>query len=292
MKTRTGNYPIGFRRGNREWQSDLGALVSWAASSDLEVIDLFQDAAVNGQSVLDAKLRIGSVDLPNFGTSKGMISADAGKRRDAVAESSEHVRQCAKLGRVNHFAVMLPENPMLPRAENFGYMVESYSALTPVLEQNNARIVIEGWPGPGALCCTPEGYRALFAQVPSKAMGINYDPSHLIRQGIDHLQFLREFVSRVYHVHGKDTEILTENLYDFGWEQPPTFAKPTPYAGMVWRYTIPGHGIARWIDILRVLQANGYDGCVSVELEDANFYRQPEAEQLGIVTGAKFLAGC
>src|SRR5262245_11840305 len=146
MKTRTGGYPIGFRRGGGDWQRDLGALVNWASSNGLEVIDMQADAATTGQSVLGAKLRIGTVDLPN---NKGMISADAGKRRDAVAQNSEHVRQCAKLGRVNHFLVMLPDDPMLPRAENFGYMVESFSALASVLEQNNARIAIEGWPGPG-----------------------------------------------------------------------------------------------------------------------------------------------
>ena len=289
MKTRTGSFPVGFRRGGGEWQSDLGSLIGWATSNGLEVIDLRPDAPVSGQAVLDAKMRIGTVDLPN---NKGMIAADAGKRRDAVAQNSEHVRQCAKFGRVNHFLVMLPDDPMLPRAENFGYMVESFGALAPVLEQNNARIAIEGWPGPGALCCTPEGYRAFFTQVPSQAMGVNYDPSHLIRQGIDHLRFLREFAARVYHVHGKDTEFLTENIYEYGTEQPPTFAKPLPFAGMAWRYTIPGHGVSRWVDIFRILQSTGYDGCVSVELEDANFHRLPEAEQAGILNGAIFLSGC
>ena len=30
----------------------------------------------------------------------------------------------AAFGVVNHFIVMLPENPALPRRENFGYMVD------------------------------------------------------------------------------------------------------------------------------------------------------------------------
>lgn len=46
-------------------------------------------------------------------------------------------------------------------------MVESFGELVPVLEANDARLVIEGWPGPGALCCTPEGYRAAFKELPS-----------------------------------------------------------------------------------------------------------------------------
>ena len=289
MRTRIGGYPIGFRRGGGEWQSDLKELSQWAITNDLEVIDLRKDAPETGQIALDAGLRIGTVDLAN---SKGMISADRGKRAAAVAENKEYVRACAKYGAVNHFLVMLPDDPALPRAENFGYMVESFAELAPVLEECNARIAIEGWPGPGALCCTPEGYRAFFREAPSPAMGINYDPSHLIRMDIDHLRFLREFVDRVYHVHGKDTELLPEHYYEYGREQPPTFATPQPFSGMTWRYTIPGHGVARWAEIFGILQANGYGGCVSIELEDRNFYREPEAEREGILQGARFLTGC
>lgn len=289
MRTRTGRYPIGFRRGAGEWQSDLSELTQWASANGLEVIDLRKDAPVSGQIVLDAGLRIGSVDLAN---NKGMISADRGKRAAAVAENKEYVRACAKYGVVNHFLVMLPDDPALPRAENFGYMVESFAELAPVLEESSARLAIEGWPGPGALCCTPEGYRALFREVPSMAMGINYDPSHLIRMDIDHLRFLAEFVDRVYHVHGKDTELLVEDYYEFGREQPPTFAAPKPFSGMTWRYTIPGHGVARWPEIFGILKAAGYGGCVSIELEDRNFYREPESEREGILQGARFLTSC
>jgi sugar phosphate isomerase/epimerase len=93
-------------------------------------------------------------------------------------------------------------------------------------------------------------------------------------------------------VHGKDTETLTENLYEYGHEQPATFAERIPYGGYAWRYTIPGHGVVRWTETFRILKANGYTGCVSIELEDANFYREAEAEKLGILQGARFLEGC
>lgn len=289
MKTRTGQFPIGFRRGGGAWQEDLAALAQWAKQNELEVIDLRPDGDTTGQIVLDAGLRIGSVDMPD---NKGMIAKDRGRRAEAIARNSEYIRACAAFGAVNHFLVMLPEDPALPRAENFGYMVESFGELAPVMEQHNAKLVIEGWPGPGALCCTPEGYRAFFQQVPSPAMGINYDPSHLIRMRIDPLRFLREFGERVYHVHGKDTMILDENLYEYGTEQPATFAKPRPFSGMTWRYTIPGHGVARWTEIFSLLQESGYQGAVSIELEDANFHKEADAEKLGILQGARFLTGC
>nr|HMN31729.1 sugar phosphate isomerase/epimerase [Caldilineaceae bacterium] len=264
LKTRTGGFPIGFRRGGTEWQKEIGALIQWAKANDLACIDLGKDADVAGKAVIDAGLRIGSVDLPN---NKGMISPDKATREAAVAENSRLIEKLAALGAINYFLVMLPEKPELPRAENFGYMVESFRQLAPVLEGSQARLVVEGWPGPGALCCTPENYRAFFEQIPSKAMGMNYDPSHLVRMGIDYLRFLREFGERVYHVHGKDTELLSENQYEYGYEQPATFAKPIWFGGFAWRYTIPGHGQVRWVEIMRQLQALNYSGCVSIELE-------------------------
>jgi len=289
MKTRTGSFPLGFRRGGSPWQKDLDGMIAWALANGIEVVDLAADPVNSAGPVVAAGLCIGSIDLPN---NKGMISPDKGKRADAIAQNAESIRACAAYGAMNHFVVMLPERPDLPRKESFGYMVASFAELVPVLEANHARLVIEGWPGPGALCCTPEADRAFFKELPSKALGLNYDPSHLVRQNIDPLAFLREFGDRVYHIHGKDTTFLAENWYEFGTEQPPTFARPVPFAGMAWRYTIPGHGVTRWVEVLRILVSKGYAGAISIELEDANFNGSEEGEKLGILQGARFLQGC
>jgi sugar phosphate isomerase/epimerase len=289
MKTRTGNYPIGFRMRGWTSKASLDDVIAWVMDNDLEVIDVGRDGDKAAGQVIAAGLRVGSVDLKEW---QGMISPDKKKRADAIAKNADYIRACATHGPMNHFVVMLPDKPDLPRAENFAYMVDSFSQLAPALEENQARLVIEGWPGPGALCCTPEGCRALFKEVPSPALGINYDPSHLMRMNIDHLRFLNEFVDRVYHVHGKDAELLPDKVYEFGLEQPATFAKPVPFGAYAWRYTIPGQGMAHWGEILRVLEAYGYAGCVSIELEDANFNDGGEQEKAGILHGARFLAGC
>ena len=286
MKTRTGAFPIGFRRGRSEWQSDPKTLAAWSQANDISVIDLGIDAPESLQAFVDAGMRIGSIDLL---AKQPMISPDKGKRAEAIAQNADYVATC---GAANYFLVMLPEDPALPRAENFGYMVESFGELLPTLEANNARLAIEGWPGPGALCCTPEAFRALFKELPSPAVGINYDPSHLIRQGIDPLRFLSEFGERVYHVHGKDTELLSENRYIYGTEQPATFAQRIRFGAHHWRYTIPGQGCIRWTQAFGMLQTLGYKGCVSIELEDANFNGTTEGEKLGILQGARFLSGC
>ena len=221
-RTRTGNFPIGFRRMGFEWHNDLKALLSWASRHHLSVIDLGNNADQLAAQVVELGGRIGSVDLPVW---HGMISPDAATRQKAIARNSEYIKACGAFGPMNHFLVMLPEKPELPRAENFKYMVESFQQLAPALEAAQAKMVIEGWPGPGALCCTPEGYGAFFKECASPVFGVNYDPSHLLRMGIDPHRFVREFAQRVYHVHGKDTELMGEETYLYGHEQPATFAK-------------------------------------------------------------------
>jgi sugar phosphate isomerase/epimerase len=287
--TRTGNFTIGFRRGWSDWQKDLGNVIAWAKENNFGAIDLGKDNPETVKQVLDAGLKVGTLDLQEWNT---MLSPDAGKRKEAIAKNSEQIKAMAPLGSFNYFVVMLPEKAELSRKENFGYMVESFSELAPVLEAAKARIVVEGWPGPGALVCTPEGYRAFFEQVPSQSMAVNYDPSHLIRMGIDPLRYLREFASRVAHVHGKDTELLSDGLYEYGHEQSPTFGQVPGFGGTSWRYTIPGHGVMRWVEAFGILKNAGYNGAVCIELEDANFNGTDEGEKQGLIAGQQFLQSC
>ena len=288
-RTRTGNFPIGFRRLWFEWHKDLPALLDWTRENHFGVIDIGRDVGQAAPLVLKSGLRLGSVDLAEW---QGMISPDPAVRAKAVAGNIAHIEACAAFGPLNYFAVMLPEKPELPRAENFKYMVESYRQLAPALEAHQAKIVIEGWPGPGALCCTPESYGAFFKECSSPAFGVNYDPSHLLRMGIDPLRFLREYSDRVHHVHGKDTELFPEALYLHGNEQPPTFSKPHGFGSVHWRYTIPGHGVAPWNEIFQVLAQAGYPGAVSVELEDENFNGTTDGEKAGLLHARNFLQSC
>jgi len=289
LTTRTGNFPIGFRRGWSDWQKDLTGLIAWAKANEMGVVDLGSNADEIAGEVVAAGLKVGSADLPSWG---GLITADVAKREEAVAKQAAYVEACAKHGINNYFLVMLPEDPTKKRSENFALMVEGLNLLTPHLEKHGGRLVIEGWPGNGALCCTPEGYRGVIEAVTSDSVGINFDPSHLIRMGIDPIRFVKEFAHRVYHVHGKDTEVFSEGLYEFGTEQPATFAKGHGFGAYHWRYTIPGHGETRWVTAFEILKAAGYKGAVSIELEDENFNTDEAGEKAGLLAGAHFLASC
>ena len=289
-RTATGNFPIGFRYTPlSDWSQTQTELIAWAKENDFGALDI-KGGAEQVSAVTGAGLRVGSVDLPEW---QGMLSLDADERRDAVARNRDYIEECATAGEpLNYFVVMLPEDPNAPPREVFRAMVSSYSELAPTLETHGAKIVIEGWPGPGALCCTPESYRAFFGACPSPAMGVNYDPSHLLRMGIDPLQFLNEFVGRVYHVHAKDTDIFNEARYEYGTEQQPLFATKLRFGGSFWRYTVPGHGVMCWKRAFEKLAEAGYEGCVCVELEDHFFNGSEETEKAGLLASRHFLESC
>jgi sugar phosphate isomerase/epimerase len=287
LHTRTGAFPIGFRRGWSAWQKDLPGLVAWAKENGLGVVDLGGDGDTAGAAVTEAGLKIGSVDLRAW---SGLITADDTKREAAIAENNTYIAAAAAVGAKNFFTVLLPDDVVRSRRENLALAIEGLSAIVPALEAVDGHVVIEGWPGPGALACTPEGYRAVLDAIPSKAIGINYDPSHLIRMGIDPIRFLEEFKDRVFHVHGKDTEIFNEAVYEYGTEQEPTLFGGRGFGGPTWRYTIPGHGEMRWTRAFEILAANGYQGAVSIELEDLHFNTDEAGEKAGLLAGAHFLA--
>lgn len=294
--TRTGSFKIGMREVSvlsREFVPTL----KWACKSGIAVIDLVKDAVEKIPLVIEHGLQVGSVDLTDR---NAMISADAATRGNAVQKCKDFMNTVADaLGEsgakapIIFFTVMIPENPELSIKENYGFMLESYRKLDETLTDLDAKIAIEGWPGPGCVITTPEGYRSILEDCKSDRVGINYDPSHLIRMGIDPLRFLREFSNRVYHMHSKDTEVLTENLYEYGYEIPSIFEKPISFGGFAWRYTIPGHGQMRWTKAFQILKKEGYSGAVCTELEDADFTQgDGESERLGLELSTQYLRGC
>ena len=54
--------------------------------------------------------------------------------------------------------------------------------------------------------------RAMEALDRRPEFGFNFDPSHLIWQGVDPAKFIRKFPDRIYHVHMKDAIVTLD-----GW---------------------------------------------------------------------------
>jgi sugar phosphate isomerase/epimerase len=288
-RTRTGAFAIGLRRGWGGWQRDLEGWLRWVRENRFAFVDLGHDAAPLLGAVRAAGLQVGSVDLPAW---RELLSADPARRADAIAAARHHIARCTAGGARLFLTAMRPEDPGESPARTFERMIGSYGALTADLERAGAAVVVEGCPGPGVLGCTPESLRALFRELPSPALAINFDPSHLLRLRIDPLRFLDEFGGRIRHMHAKDTELTGAAPGGAGREEPPTPAPVRRYAGPGWRYTIPGRGALEWTEALTRLAGAGYAGGVSVELEDDVFCGTTAGEQDGFLRSRQFLEGC
>jgi sugar phosphate isomerase/epimerase len=285
----TTGFPIAFRKGWSPWQQDPAALAAFQKQAGFAAVDMGNNLEF-AQKFVAAGGRIGSADLTDW---PALISPDAAKRKDAAAKNIAHITELTKLGVSRFFLVMLPEKPELPRHENFGYMVEGFGPILQALDKTGGAIAIEGWPGPGALACTPEGIRAFHKALPNKSNALNYDPSHLMRMGICPIRFLNEFISRVVHVHAKDCDIDSERQYLYGTEQPPTFPDAArPFGANHWQYTIPGHGQIQWTKTFSILKAANYTGLVAVELEDGRFNGTEAGEKKGLTLSLDYLKGC
>jgi len=95
------------------------------------------------------------------------------------------------------------------------------------------------------------------------ALGINFDPSHLIWQGLQPELLIRDFPNKIYHVHIKDAAITLDGRsgilgshLEFG------------NLNRGWNFRSPGHGDVNFEAIIRELNSIGYEGPLSVEWED------------------------
>lgn len=152
-----------------------------------------------------------------------------------------------------------------------------------IAEDNNVKIAFENWPGghPAPLMINiafpPHAWDAMFDAVPSPVMGLEYDPSHLVRLNIEYLPVIQRYASRIHHVHGKDTTIDSARLNEVG------------YIGQGWwRYSIPSLGVVNWDGVFAELKAIGYNGDVDIEHEDDAYSGDNFDEGLRI--GQKFLS--
>lgn len=101
----------------------------------------------------------------------------------------------------------------------------------------------------------------------SPMIGLNLDPSHLIWMGADPIAAARKLGNAIHHVHGKDVRIergivdvngLLENK------------KIDDIKNRAWNYVAVGCGrdLQWWKEFFSVVKMVGYDGPVSLEMED------------------------
>jgi sugar phosphate isomerase/epimerase len=129
------------------------------------------------------------------------------------------------------------------------------------------------WPGGHNIAYSPYVWRRILEEWDG-AVGMNFDPSHLVWQMIDQARFIREFGPSMRHVHAKDLMIDQDGLYERGIMS----------LGMGWQVPrMPGLGDVRWNEIFAGLYRAGYDGPVIIEHEDRRFEGSDEKVKRGFL---------
>lgn len=107
-----------------------------------------------------------------------------------------------------------------------------------------------------------------------KTLGFNFDPSHLLWQGIKPELFVRDFNDRIFHVHMKDVALNQDGRAGI-------LGSHLPFGDLRrgWNFRSIGHGDVDFEAIMRELNAIGYSGPLSVEWEDSGMDRDYGAQE-------------
>ncbi|HOL21473.1 MAG TPA: sugar phosphate isomerase/epimerase [bacterium] len=173
-----------------------------------------------------------------------------------------------------------------PLKESVSFFKKIWSEHSKFAEDHNIKIAFENCPmgefhtpSNGInFMSTPEMWEIAFNEVPSDAIGLEWDPSHLICQFIDPVITLRRFGTKVYHVHAKDAHINQDILKQYGiW-----------YQGAI-EHCFPGLGDTNWGLCIKELLRQGYKGDLNIEgWHDLVYIREREDE--GLINAFKYLS--
>jgi sugar phosphate isomerase/epimerase len=190
-------------------------------------------------------------------------SADAAARRDAVDGVKRAVEVAAELGSPQiagtapyPFAIDVPHMLTRPTTQewrvdvpgdldwtrNYDEYVASVQEICQVAQAAGLRYAIE--PHPYRWVCSAQGMLRLIERTGAPNLGLNLDPSHLFPSGEIPHYAVYQLGGRIYHTHLSDND---------------------GQSNAHWR---PGKGKVDWAATVRALRDVGYDGVLSLELED------------------------
>jgi sugar phosphate isomerase/epimerase len=229
------------------------------------------------------------VEISSLAYYPNNLHPDPAERRAANAHLKTVIDAAAALD-VGIVGTFVGKDPRKTVPENFREFRKVWPGLVAYAEQRGVTIAIENcpmifswdeWPGGTNLASTPAIWDEMFSLVPSSSFGLNLDPSHLVWLMIDHERAVRDYASRIVHVHAKDMEIDREGLYRNG----------TGSLGMGWQVPrLPGLGVVDWGRFIGQLYRVGYDHVVSIEHEDRAFEKTPELVERGFFLARDALA--
>jgi sugar phosphate isomerase/epimerase len=206
----------------------------------------------------------------------------------------EHLRNVVRAGRLLGLGVVntfIGRDPAKSVDDNWPRFLEVWRPLVQFAADHGVRIAIENcpmsftkdeWPGGKNLAISPAIWRRMFNDIGLDNLGLNFDPSHFVWQRMDYCAAMREFASRLFHMHAKDARVDVERLNQVG-----VFAHPLEYHTP----KLPGLGDVDWGKFFSTLSETGYNGPVCIEVEDRAYEGALDRRKASLRQSGRYLRG-
>lgn len=256
----------------------------YAGVSHIDVNNLNQESAQEILSYAASK----QIEISALAYYPNPLDEDLEKREKAITHLYRLI-DAAKLLKVNLVTTFIGRMQTKSLSENLEEMEIVWKPILAYAEEAGVRIGIENcpmlftddeWPGGQNLMTTPAVWREVFKRLDSKALGLNYDPSHFVWQQIDYISPLYEFKDKIFHVHYKDIKLYPEKLKDVG-----VMATPLQYMSP----KLPGLGDVDWSKYVSALTDIGFGGYSCIEVEDKSFEETYEDVKKSVSLSTRYL---
>lgn len=127
----------------------------------------------------------------------------------------------------------------------------------------------------------PIAWEMMFNEVPLDNIGLQWEPCHQMVKLIEPIPQLRKWMSKIFHIHGKDATIHWDIVKEFGIHGPKQFVF----------HRTPGFGDSNWTNIISELRRADYTGSIDIEGWHDPVYRDT-LEMTGQVYALNYLKQC
>jgi sugar phosphate isomerase/epimerase len=237
-------------------------VVQWAKQAGFDGIEIDVNRHLSGSPGTIIELaRSTQLDVPSITLFGNLLHSDQAEREKIRSRARAVAREAIDT-RVPTLVLFAGRNEQADEASNYQDIAGFLNELASLRTDGSFRIALENWPGmhKNFVATTPQGWEKLFSTIEYPNVGIEFDPSHLLWQGIDPYQAAAEVRDRIFLLHGKDTKLFPERVQSVG------------YSGDWWEYRLPGRGELDWKQFLTFAKDKlGFDGYVSIEHEDREY---------------------
>ncbi|MFA3916754.1 sugar phosphate isomerase/epimerase family protein [Ruegeria hyattellae] len=259
------------------WPASGGEKRRYAGTSHIDVDGLTADEGGDIKTALGEQ----GIEISGLGYYPNPLHADRDHREEVIGHLMKVITAASVMG-IKVVNTFVGGDRSFSVDDNWARATEIFAPIIKHAQASGVRLCFENcpmifsqdeWPGGHNIAYSPKLWRRIFDEW-GDAVGMNFDPSHLIWQFIDQTRFIKEFGPHMAHVHAKDLMVDRDGLYDNGIMS----------VGMGWQVPrLCGLGDVDWSNFFSGLYRAEYDGPIIIEHEDRLFEGTDEKVKRGFL---------